>query len=104
VAEHSREIILAPASVADVDDRDARGFFSQGVSAPIKLKTDVLRDNLAGFLDAMNEALQGLPQVVQGFKLEEIELVVEVSGEGSIQLLGGVKVGASGGITLKLKR
>lgn len=96
--------MLVPASDASVSERGARGFFSQGVSAPVALKTDVLRDNLAGFLSAMNEALEALPQAVHGFKLDEIELVVEVSGEGSIQLLGGVKVGASGGITLKLKR
>lgn len=102
--ERAKEIIIVPASDASVSDKNAKGFFSQGVTAPIALKTDVLRDNLAGFIGAMNEALQGIPQLVEGFKLDEIELVVEVNGEGSIQLLGGVKVGASGGITLKLKR
>jgi len=104
VNDEAKELIIAPAVDANDSDKSAKGFFSQGVTAPVKLKTDVLRDNLAGFIGAMNEALEGMPQLVEGFKLEEIELVVEVNGEGSVQLLGGVKVGASGGITLRLKR
>lgn len=100
----SAEILIAPASGPMVVDKGAKGgFFSQGM-APTKLRADVLRDNIADFVKAMNEALQGVPQFLDGFKLDEIELVLEVSGEGSVQLVGGVKVGASGGITLKLKR
>jgi len=52
----------------------------------------------------LNDALSALPPLVQGFRLEEIDVVVEVSGEGSVQMIGGLKLGATGGITLKLKR
>ncbi len=40
-----------------------------------------------------------------GIKLEEIELSVEITGEGDIKLLGtGVKAGSKGGLTLKFKK
>ncbi|NES23013.1 MAG: hypothetical protein F6K41_29860 [Symploca sp. SIO3E6] len=40
-----------------------------------------------------------------GLKLDEIELSVEISGEGEVKLLGtGGKAGTKGAITLKFKR
>ncbi|NEQ70370.1 MAG: hypothetical protein F6K21_33735 [Symploca sp. SIO2D2] len=40
-----------------------------------------------------------------GFKLDEIQLSVEISGEGEVKLLGtGGKAGTKGAITLKFKR
>ena len=96
------EILIQPApTTAEVP---AKGLLSPKVTAPVKLNVDIMRSNLATFLDAMNEVLAGLPKLTEPFKLDEIDLVVEVSAEGSLQLVGGVKVGTSGGITLKLKR
>ena len=44
--------------------------------------------------------------VPEGFpySLDEIELSAEISGEGKIQLVGGISAGAKGGIKFKLKR
>ena len=40
-----------------------------------------------------------------GLKLDEIEVSVEINGEGEVKLLGtGGKAGTKGGITLKFKR
>ena len=40
-----------------------------------------------------------------GLKLDEIEVTVEINGEGEVKLLGtGGKVGTKGGITLRFKR
>lgn len=99
-----KEIIVVPSASADIPAPGERGFFNKDIAAPVRLKTDLLRENLAGFVAAINETLKGVPQIVEGFKLDEIDLVIEVTGEGSVQLVGGVKVGASGGITIKLKR
>lgn len=95
------EILIQPAPTTEVA---AKGLLSPNVTAPVKLNVEIMRSNLATFLDAMNEVLAGLPKLTEPFKLDEIDLVVEVNAEGSLQLVGGVKVGASGGITLKLKR
>ncbi|MBE9032988.1 hypothetical protein IQ266_24940 [filamentous cyanobacterium LEGE 11480] len=39
-----------------------------------------------------------------GMRLEEIELAIEVSGEGEIKLVAGGKAGGKGAIKLKFKR
>ncbi len=41
-----------------------------------------------------------------GFQLDEIELTIEISGEGEIKLwgVGGGKAGGKGAIALKFKR
>ncbi|NJL40783.1 MAG: hypothetical protein HC899_31635 [Leptolyngbyaceae cyanobacterium SM1_4_3] len=48
---------------------------------------------------------QAKAQEIGGMELDEIELSVEVNGEGQLSLLGsGTKVGGSGALTLKFKR
>jgi hypothetical protein len=71
---------------------------------PVTLKTSVLRSNLKAFLGTISDLVAGVPESVAPFDLDEIELTVEINAEGSVQLVGGLKVGASGGITLRLKR
>jgi hypothetical protein len=64
-----------------------------------------LKNNLSKFLSAMQTVLDGAPTAVAGYKIDEMEIEVEVSAEGGISLLGtGGKVGGKGSITLKLKR
>lgn len=99
--EKVNEILVAPAPATESSEK---GLLSSRVTAPIKLNVELMRNNLAVFIEAMNEMLSGLPKLTDPFKLDEIDLVVEVNAEGSLQLVGGVKMGASGGITLKLKR
>ena len=53
--------------------------------------------NVIGLIDEIPEG--DLPYVV-----DEIEIQAEISGEGKIQLVGGITAGAKGGITFKLKR
>ncbi len=98
-----KEILIAPAP-SPQEAGGGKGLLSTGVKAPIKLNAEALRNNLTDFIQAISETIKGLPALADPYKLEEIELVVEVNAEGSIQLVGGVKVGASGGITLKLRR
>jgi len=95
------EILIVPAPETEVV---AKGLLGPKITAPIKLKAELMGANLVAFLDAMNQMLAGIPKLTEPFKLDEIDVVVEVNAEGSVQLVGGVKMGASGGITLKLKR
>jgi hypothetical protein len=64
----------------------------------------VLSENLKKFIESVNMLMANLPPVGKPFQLEEIELAVEVNAEGNFQLIGGIKTGVTGGLTLKLKR
>ena len=99
--QQPREILIVPAPESEVA---AKGLLGPKITAPIKLNAELMGANLVAFIDAMNQMLLGIPKLTEPFKLDEIEVVVEVNAEGSVQLVGGIKMGASGGITLKLKR
>ena len=67
-----------------------------------------LETELSKFLQIMgglfNRAQEQADQHT-GLKLEEIELSVEITGEGEIKLLGtGITTGTTGGIKLKFKK
>ena len=64
-----------------------------------------LQASLNSFLSAMESVLNGVPSELAKYKLDEMEIEVEVNAEGSVGLLGtGGKVGGEGSLTLKLKR
>lgn len=67
-----------------------------------------LEQGLKQFLSVMGRALrQSLESAgdVAGMELEEVELSVEVNGEGQVSLMGsGVKTGGKGAMTLKFKK
>lgn len=75
-----------------------------GVPVPI----EKLEKEFADFLDKMGRVLrqaQAKANEIGGMELDEIELSVEVSGEGQLSLLGsGTKVGGKGALTLKFKQ
>ncbi len=95
-------VLASPATSSEMIE-GARGLLNR-MPAPVVMNVETLKNSLTDFLQSINQLLAGIPTVTAPFKLDEIELSVEVSAEGSIQLVGGVKVGATGGITLKLKR
>jgi hypothetical protein len=68
-----------------------------------KIDPNVVKENLSNFFDSVTDMLSGVPNLVAPYKVDEIEVTFEITAEGSIQLLGGVKAGASGGLTIKLK-
>jgi len=97
------EILVLTSFAGSEMANGSRGLFDNTL-VPVKLDAELLKNNLTGFLQSVNQLLSGIPKAMEPFKLDEIELAIEVNGEGNIQLIGGVKVGASGGITLKFKR
>jgi hypothetical protein len=73
----------------------------------IPVSVDKLEQGMADFVGAVGRVLSQTKQStadVMGMELEEIELMVEVNGEGQLSLLGsGGKAGAKGAMTLKFK-
>ena len=69
------------------------------------LEVEVLRENLTRFLLVLQDMLPAEMADVGDFRLEEVEVNAEVTGEGSLMLLGtGVRAAGMGGIKFVLRR
>jgi len=96
------QILVIPSPYSKVVEGE-RGLLS-GITGPVSLNVEQLRDNLANFVESMNELTSRVPKMGDAFRLDEIEFTVEVNAEGNFQLIGGAKAGITGGLTLKVKR
>lgn len=68
------------------------------------IKAEDLKANMSEFLDVVEDAFDQAEKS-RRMALEELELSIEISGEGQVRLLGsGGKAGAKGAIKLKFKR
>lgn len=64
-----------------------------------------LKQNVGEFLEVVEEAFDRAEQSQSKMQLDELELSVEINGEGKVSLLGtGGKAGGKGAIKLKFKR
>jgi len=76
-----------------------------GPSVAKALEVEVLRENMARFLLVLQDMLPTEMAEVGDFRLEEVEVNAEVTGEGSLMLLGtGVRAAGMGGIKFVLRR
>lgn len=71
-----------------------------------KVEVTKLKQEMKGFLEAMREMLDEADQPNSKMQLDEVELSVEINGEGKISLfgIGGAKAGGKGAMTFKFKR
>lgn len=73
----------------------------------VPVKVDKLEAGVTEFLQLVGRVFSHAKQTagdLPGMELDEVELSVEVNGEGQLRLLGsGGKVGGKGAITLKFK-
>ncbi|MBD2359228.1 hypothetical protein H6G41_32375 [Tolypothrix sp. FACHB-123] len=79
----------------------------QGDSGVIRRKVEVseLKQEMKGFLQAMQEMLDEAEEPSSKMQLDEVELSVEINGEGKVSLFGlGGKAGGKGAMTFKFKR
>ncbi len=70
-----------------------------------EVELEKVKREMKGFIAAMREILDEADPPNSKMRLEEVELSVEVNGEGKVSLLGiGGKAGGKGAMTLKFKR
>jgi hypothetical protein len=82
-----------------------RGAVARPSGSARALDVNVLRENVRQFLLILEQLLPEQMATVGGFRLEEVEVNAEITGEGSLMLLGtGVRASALGGIKFVLKR
>ncbi len=81
---------------------------SKGVGDAVQVPTQKLEQEMTHFLQAVGRLFKNAEnqaKVNSGMQLSEIELSVEISGEGQVQLIGnGAKAGGKGAIKLTFKR
>ncbi|NJL19892.1 MAG: hypothetical protein HC895_02210 [Leptolyngbyaceae cyanobacterium SM1_3_5] len=106
-------IVPVPSIDGARDGGISRGAFDDPVvELPIRRGVPVnaakLEQGMTDFLQVVGRVLnhvQNRSQELAGMELDEIELSVEINGEGQVSLLGtGGKMGGSSGMTLKFKR
>lgn len=92
---------------SDVDQTmsGAGDFLRKLVARRTEVLPQTFQSKLKIFLASMNTALSGVPPLLGEYKVDEIELSLEVGAEGELSLLGtGGKLTGKSGITLTLKR
>jgi hypothetical protein len=84
----------------------------KGLENAVQVDAEKLEQEMSRFLLVVDKVFtsaeqqtQGKPGAKSGIQLDEIELTVEINGEGQVKLLGnGIKAGGKGGIKLTFKR
>ncbi|MBD1847602.1 hypothetical protein H6F89_30220 [Cyanobacteria bacterium FACHB-63] len=73
----------------------------------VRLPVSQLEQNMAQFLHLIGRLFKQVDQEIgseSGMKLDEVELSVEISGEGEVKLVAGGKAAGKGAIKLKFTR
>lgn len=77
---------------------------TQEIVRVAQVPSQALAANFQAFAETISRALAAIPEATSSFQIDEVEVSAEVSGEGKLQLIGGLTAGIKGGITFKLKR
>lgn len=102
-----RETPTGARSSSDIGGRLGEKEKSPEVAATERSQVDVskLKLEMQGFLKAMREMLDEADPPSAKIRLDEVELSVEINGEGQVSLFGvGGKAGGKGAMTFKFKR
>jgi hypothetical protein len=88
---------------AATSERTERGIVSRSVANAIPVET--LKKNVQQFFEQLNEILAPGEDTIGDFRISEVRVAAEITGDGQVSLMGsGVKVGMQGGLTLILTR
>ncbi len=69
------------------------------------LKVDELSVNVNLFIEQMGSLLEKTPEKLGKFQFEEFEVYAEITGKGTLAILGtGGEVGATGGLRFVFRR
>lgn len=93
-------IVFGPEGIKEGE----KGLFGQVREGLKPVSLEKIRDNFQRLMSALGEALKDLPLGLGAYQIQEIELACEIDVEGEVRLIGGIKTGAKGGVTVKLQR
>lgn len=72
------------------------------LTGPVEISVDRLRESLAKLTGNLSALLADL-KAVGGFELAEVQVAVELTAEGGVNLIGNLTAGAKGAIQLTFK-
>src|SRR5215210_359152 len=68
------------------------------------VSSDVLAKNLQSFCEEIGEAFDGVSTAVRNYRLDSVEITVQVSATGEVRLIGGASAQLTGGLKLIFSR
>ncbi|MGY4349752.1 hypothetical protein ACVWXM_006245 [Bradyrhizobium sp. GM7.3] len=102
MSEDTISVVVA-ASEADDGPQTKGGLFADDDAVIVEVPVSKLRANLARecqkFMDALSDVKDS-----QGYKLADVEVGFEISGEGGVSFIGTAKVGAKASLKVKFSR
>lgn len=81
-----------------------KGIFSDGPVEPAIISTDKLKASLSGLVAKLSAITADLAVRSSGLTLKEMEVGVEVTAEGGVNLIGTAKAGATASLKLTFVR
>jgi hypothetical protein len=91
-------------TVTDSDNRAALPTFGKARGQVVEVDASVLTSNLQKLLREFQKVLDEQPESPTGYRVEEIELNLAVSGKGGFTLIGMVEAGVQASVKVKIKR
>lgn len=101
-------IVTSDTLTSDDSSDSSRSYREVAQEKAVKVPVSELEQKMSRFLQSVGRIFRQAEQQtnrLSGIQLDEIELSVEISGEGEIKLIGtGGKAGGKGAIKLTFKR
>jgi hypothetical protein len=88
--------------VSDADP--TKGIFRDGRVLPLEIPVERLKASLSDLVAKLTSATSELVAKADGFSLKELEVSIEITSEGGINLIGSVKAGGNASLKLTFER
>jgi hypothetical protein len=88
------------------EDEDTLGLFPHGEGKYLlrEIPAEIFKASLTRTISMLSSVLSQVADDALGMPLQEVQIGVEVTGSGGIQLIGTAQAGTTGAITLVFRR
>ena len=92
-------------SVRSYDDAVTKGNLTSIKTKVREVSAEKLSENLSALVNNISQSLSSMEENISGsYYLDEFEINAEITLSGTINIIGGLSSGATGGVTLKFKK
>lgn len=91
--------------VVAVEEADDRAFWDRRKVDREKLELGVFQTKMAEFVASMQAVIARVEEEAGRWRLDEVQVAVEIGSKGSVNLLGtGAEISSTGGLSLTFRR